>query len=185
MYVFRCLLLGGEIFPSRKEISTWLTGNNGNMTRIFNIYGITEISCWCLCEEYLKNALDSELNFMKYSMETPLGKCLDDEIVLRINRKLMDDETSPSSSSSSQSIGIEYGVLEMGSTTRITYIPEIDTNLNVVESQCRMCTSSPATEIVYRSTGDLVQRLENGQIYFCGRNNNVVKRFGKRICLGL
>ncbi|KAG4068456.1 hypothetical protein HA402_004796 [Bradysia odoriphaga] len=44
----RCLILGGEPFPSMEEVSLWFTVNDGIQmhARLFNIYGITEVSCW-------------------------------------------------------------------------------------------------------------------------------------------
>lgn len=46
----RCLIFGGEPFPSMEEISLWLQINGDGevqmRTRLFNIYGITEVSCW-------------------------------------------------------------------------------------------------------------------------------------------
>lgn len=178
MYEFsRCLLLGGEVFPYRNEISSWLSNSNGvekkTYPQIFNIYGITEISCWCLCNEYSHSYQQEQCE--KFKLNTSLGTCLDNEVSLRII------DTADSSFTNTHNLQIvqqERGVLEMGSRTRFTYIPQLDTELN----ECRMCNNN--CQIVYRSTGDIVERLEDGQIYFCGRNNNTIKRFGKRICLG-
>jgi len=47
----RILLLGGEPFPSIKLLSE--ASHPQNMTRIFNIYGITEISCWSSINEII------------------------------------------------------------------------------------------------------------------------------------
>lgn len=52
----RILLLGGEAFPSVKLLSE--ASHPQNMTRLFNIYGITEISCWSSIKEIVKNNID-------------------------------------------------------------------------------------------------------------------------------
>lgn len=49
----RVLLLGGEPFPSMKLILK--ASHLQNMTRLFNIYGITEISCWSSINEIVKD----------------------------------------------------------------------------------------------------------------------------------
>ncbi|CAM9512756.1 unnamed protein product [Lampetra fluviatilis] len=45
----RVLALGGEPFPSLSALRTWKS--IGNRTRLFNLYGITEVSCWATCHE--------------------------------------------------------------------------------------------------------------------------------------
>lgn len=40
----RVLALGGEAFPSLHVLKGWR--EKGNKTQIFNLYGITEVSCW-------------------------------------------------------------------------------------------------------------------------------------------
>lgn len=54
----RILLLGGEPFPSMKLILK--ASHIQNVTRIFNIYGITEISCWSSINEITKNNIADE-----------------------------------------------------------------------------------------------------------------------------
>ncbi|KMQ95471.1 s-phase kinase-associated protein 1-like protein [Lasius niger] len=49
----RVLLLGGEPFPSMKLILK--ASHLQNTTRLFNIYGITEISCWSSINEIVKD----------------------------------------------------------------------------------------------------------------------------------
>lgn len=160
------------MFPSHSEIKDWFphrdTEEISRQPRIFNIYGITEVSCWSLCYEYLySNDQDSSPS---PDNQIPLGKCLDNETVLRISTTSMDPDTSENPNQ-------ERGLLEIGSSTRCTYIPQLDGELD----ECRICDNS---ETLYRSTGDIVQRQEDGQIYFLGRKDNTIKRFGKRICLG-
>lgn len=44
----KCLILGGEPFPSMEEVALWFKVHKEfeMHTRLFNIYGITEVSCW-------------------------------------------------------------------------------------------------------------------------------------------
>ncbi|XP_036376699.1 beta-alanine-activating enzyme [Megalops cyprinoides] len=43
----RVLALGGEVCPSVPVLLSWR--EEGNSTRIFNLYGTTEVSCWATC----------------------------------------------------------------------------------------------------------------------------------------
>lgn len=45
--------MGGESFPSMKLLSK--ASHPRNTTRLFNIYGITEVSCWSSINEIVKN----------------------------------------------------------------------------------------------------------------------------------
>ncbi|XP_072476926.1 beta-alanine-activating enzyme isoform X3 [Notamacropus eugenii] len=58
----RVLALGGEAFPSLSVLRSWR--EEGNKTKIFNIYGITEVSTWATCyripEEDLSSTLGTE-----------------------------------------------------------------------------------------------------------------------------
>ncbi|KAI1888694.1 hypothetical protein AGOR_G00171370 [Albula goreensis] len=67
----RVLALGGEPCPPLSVLRSWRA--EGNSTRIFNLYGITEVSCWATCYElHLENMnLDS----------VPLGSALRDTVV--------------------------------------------------------------------------------------------------------
>ncbi|XP_014470185.1 PREDICTED: acyl-CoA synthetase family member 4 [Dinoponera quadriceps] len=49
----RVLLLGGEPFPNIKLLSE--ASHSQNKTRLFNIYGITEVSCWSSINEIFRN----------------------------------------------------------------------------------------------------------------------------------
>jgi len=52
----RILLLGGEPFPNVKLLLE--ASHPQNTTRLFNIYGITEISCWSSIKEIVKDNVD-------------------------------------------------------------------------------------------------------------------------------
>ncbi|XP_068223088.1 beta-alanine-activating enzyme [Palaemon carinicauda] len=45
----KILALGGEVFPKLSVLREWMTDKC--KTRIFNVYGITEVSCWASVEE--------------------------------------------------------------------------------------------------------------------------------------
>nr|XP_023650132.1 acyl-CoA synthetase family member 4 isoform X3 [Paramormyrops kingsleyae] len=45
----RVLALGGEACPPLSLLRSWR--QQGNATRVFNLYGITEVSCWASCYE--------------------------------------------------------------------------------------------------------------------------------------
>uniref|UniRef100_A0A915BNA9 AMP-dependent synthetase/ligase domain-containing protein n=1 Tax=Parascaris univalens TaxID=6257 RepID=A0A915BNA9_PARUN len=47
--VLRILLLGGEAFPS-KFLSHYIS--EGTRVNIFNVYGVTEVSCWASCRQW-------------------------------------------------------------------------------------------------------------------------------------
>lgn len=49
----RILLLGGEPFPKIKLLLD--ASHPQNATRLFNIYGITEVSCWSSINEIVKD----------------------------------------------------------------------------------------------------------------------------------
>uniref|UniRef100_A0A1B0FP09 Uncharacterized protein n=1 Tax=Glossina morsitans morsitans TaxID=37546 RepID=A0A1B0FP09_GLOMM len=154
----RCLILGGEEFPSYTEIFGWLPQSTNKLfnKRIFNIYGVTEVSCWStIYEVNFHNPSSTECS-------VPLGKALDNETVLRIvdeNGKVLADDAA-------------VGELQICSTTRHCYVPQFD--------QHPICQKH---SIVFRNTGDLVKRTSDGNVYYLGRLNNTIKRLGKRLCL--
>ncbi|XP_028658083.2 LOW QUALITY PROTEIN: beta-alanine-activating enzyme [Erpetoichthys calabaricus] len=49
----RVLALGGEAFPSLVVVRNWR--GKGNQTQFFNLYGITEVSCWATCFQIPEN----------------------------------------------------------------------------------------------------------------------------------
>lgn len=70
----RFLVLGGEAFPKSKEVEQWLDWDDPNRKRIFNIYGITEVSCWATMKEVTKYDLEAE--------EISIGPILDESTML-------------------------------------------------------------------------------------------------------
>uniref|UniRef100_A0AAY5KHA4 Carrier domain-containing protein n=1 Tax=Esox lucius TaxID=8010 RepID=A0AAY5KHA4_ESOLU len=53
----RVLALGGEPCPSPGLLRSWR--QQGNCTQIYNIYGITEVSCWACCYHFSESLLHS------------------------------------------------------------------------------------------------------------------------------
>ncbi|XP_049620063.1 beta-alanine-activating enzyme isoform X1 [Syngnathus scovelli] len=66
----RVLALGGEACPSISALNSWR--HKDNTTAVFNVYGITEVSCWATCYEIplLRQPEDSA------SSAVPLGSPL-------------------------------------------------------------------------------------------------------------
>ncbi|XP_056132799.1 beta-alanine-activating enzyme [Lampris incognitus] len=67
----RVLALGGEACPSPALIKSWK--QEGNKTHIYNIYGITEVSCWASCYQIPESVLQSNEPF---PLCIPLGSPL-------------------------------------------------------------------------------------------------------------
>ncbi|XP_065356367.1 beta-alanine-activating enzyme [Calliphora vicina] len=151
----RCLILGGEDFPSSLELKTWLPLDfpiSGKS--IYNIYGITEVSCWSSIYEFDVN---------DKSDRVPLGKPLDDFTFFRV----VDEFGNILNHNDCK------GELEIGSSIRRCFIPQSDDSIKIIE----------LTDTLYRKAGDLVECNSNGHYYYIGRTNNTIKRLGKRLCL--
>ncbi|XP_054645265.1 beta-alanine-activating enzyme [Dunckerocampus dactyliophorus] len=65
----RVLALGGESCPSPSVLSAWR--HEDNKTDIYNIYGITEVSCWACCYRIPPSHLQQSSNISASSV--PLG----------------------------------------------------------------------------------------------------------------
>ncbi|XP_054845846.1 beta-alanine-activating enzyme [Eublepharis macularius] len=57
----RVLALGGEAFPGLNVLRSWK--GKGNKTHVFNIYGITEVSCWATCYRIPEALFSSDHRF--------------------------------------------------------------------------------------------------------------------------
>uniref|UniRef100_A0ABM5GI35 Beta-alanine-activating enzyme isoform X1 n=2 Tax=Pogona vitticeps TaxID=103695 RepID=A0ABM5GI35_9SAUR len=64
----RILALGGEAFPGLSVLRSWK--EKGNKTHIFNIYGITEVSCWATCYKVPEEFFSADHRF---DLLVPLG----------------------------------------------------------------------------------------------------------------
>ncbi|XP_002074263.4 beta-alanine-activating enzyme [Drosophila willistoni] len=89
----------------------------------------------------------------------PLGQPIDDHTVVKMQRLKH----------------LNTAELLLGSASRRTYIPELDDRM-----QGKLLKG-----MVFRATGDLVCRTEGNSIIYQDRSNDVVKRAGARISLGL
>nr|XP_042911125.1 beta-alanine-activating enzyme isoform X2 [Parasteatoda tepidariorum] len=65
----KTLAFGGEICPSINKLRKWISPENKTM--LFNLYGLTEVSCWATCHKI--NVADTFVN-----AAIPLGKLLSD-----------------------------------------------------------------------------------------------------------
>ncbi|KAM7410368.1 hypothetical protein PAMA_001691 [Pampus argenteus] len=72
----RVLALGGESCPSPSLLSSWR--HEDNKTHIYNIYGITEVSCWACCYKIPQSLLQSGNTTVS---SVPLGTPLMDTLV--------------------------------------------------------------------------------------------------------
>lgn len=85
--------MGGEPFPSRKLFLK--ASHPQNMTRLFNIYGITEISCWSSISEIAKNTqldescLGEILSETIFEIRNEDNKITTDEGILYIGKYLI------------------------------------------------------------------------------------------------
>ncbi|KAM5194147.1 beta-alanine-activating enzyme isoform 2-T2 [Mantella aurantiaca] len=66
----RVLALGGEQFPPVSMLRRWM--EPGNKTRLFNLYGITEVSSWATCYEIPESLLNSHAGDPLIPLGTPL-----------------------------------------------------------------------------------------------------------------
>lgn len=148
--------MGGESFPLPRDISNWQDWESENRKRIFNIYGVTELSCWSSIYEVTKNDLNS--------FKIPLGKEL--------------DETN-------------YGYYSPPPSSN--YDPNDCVEQLLLLSKSRVCYINHKNRLKYEAsfngfyacyTGDLVRKL-NGKLYWHGRTNDVVKRFGERVDMNI
>jgi acyl-CoA synthetase len=135
----KTLVLGGEEFPKMKFVTQWQDWKSLSKKRVFNIYGITEMSCWSTLYEVMGD-----------EKEVSLGNPIDDVLL--------------------EMVGLE-GEFILKSRTR----------------KCILNSEDPSVLMgsdveVARSTGDLVERRE-GQLFYKGRLNATVKRFGVRVNL--
>ena len=53
----RVLALGGEACPSLDLLRSWR--QDGNRTEMYNVYGVTEVSCWACCHRVPESLLES------------------------------------------------------------------------------------------------------------------------------
>ncbi|XP_076676078.1 aminoadipate-semialdehyde dehydrogenase isoform X2 [Andrena cerasifolii] len=142
----RVLLLGGEPFPKLESLLE--TKHPHNSTKVYNIYGITEVSCWASVNEVVTTSLPCHTNC--------LGQALS-QTILQVR-----DETG-------EVVKNGTGILHIGSNSRVCVLN--DESVGDLELP------------VFRDTGDIVNIDEEGRIFYKGRKNGIIKRFGHKVDL--
>nr|XP_033341796.1 beta-alanine-activating enzyme isoform X2 [Megalopta genalis] len=142
----RILLLGGEPFPKLDLLLEAI--HPCNNTRIYNIYGITELSCWASINEVTIKNRQTDVQC--------LGEALS-HIIFQVRNEVGEVITNGT------------GFLYIGSNSRICVID--DEKIEELKLP------------VFRESGDIVSIDEDGKIFYKGRNNSIVKRFGNKINL--
>ncbi|XP_054458423.1 beta-alanine-activating enzyme [Anoplopoma fimbria] len=66
----RVLALGGEACPSPALLRSWR--HQDNTTHIYNVYGITEVSCWACCYKIPESLLKTHTSPSSVPLGTPL-----------------------------------------------------------------------------------------------------------------
>nr|XP_026491057.1 beta-alanine-activating enzyme [Vanessa tameamea] len=141
----KILALGGEPFCGIKRLKE--LKDVKNKTKIFTLYGVTEMSCWACAAEL-------DLNQIHSDREVPLGKCLSEtEIILQPTHK-----------------NKNTGKIVLASKTR----------------KCTILNKATGTDennsLKYIDTGDIGE-TRNGTIYYRGRKDDIIKRFGHKVNL--
>ncbi|XP_065584190.1 beta-alanine-activating enzyme-like isoform X2 [Artemia franciscana] len=147
----RILALGGEAFPSF-DFMRFGSIQEGRVS-VFNLYGITEMSCWASIEKLCFESGQREVKRGKLHNEVSLGKGLS-ETSLRLR-----DNTG-------EEIFHGFGEIFIESANRLCYVDDEDVE------------EVPSS----RATGD-VGELINGKLYFRGRNDEIIKRFGRKVSI--
>ncbi|GFS17700.1 acyl-CoA synthetase family member 4 [Elysia marginata] len=154
----RLLTLGGEQFPRAPELRLWLDPTN--KTQLYNLYGVTEVSCWASCQQVDKHSL------LLHDKPVPIGAALDEtEIKLSpLSTERVPDDVAINP-------GQEIGEIIIGSSTRVCIIDD------------EQVKKSAHSHVVWRQTGDVGTLGADTNIYCLGRVDDQVKRLGKRLNL--
>ncbi|XP_014845630.1 PREDICTED: acyl-CoA synthetase family member 4 isoform X3 [Poecilia mexicana] len=154
----RVLALGGEACPSPAQLRSWK--HEENKTAVYNIYGVTEVSCWASCcrvpdPQLLCSSLPAlnTAGVCSTASSVPLGTPLMDTVV-----EVRDEDDCI--------ITEGEGQVFIGGEDRVCLLDGEDTVV-------------PGT---MRATGDWVN-VKDGQLYYLGRRDRMIKRNGKRVNL--
>ncbi|XP_075972142.1 aminoadipate-semialdehyde dehydrogenase [Anticarsia gemmatalis] len=141
----KILALGGEPLNSIKRLKE--LKNKDNKTRIFTLYGVTEMSCWACVTELDLDKINSD-------REVPLGTCLSETQL----------------------------VIDSGKENK-------NTGKIILVSKTRQCIILNKTKgndeensLKFVDTGDIGEN-KSGTIYYRGRRDDVIKRFGNKVNL--
>lgn len=138
--------MGGEALPIADEIRCWQDWDRDDRKQIFNLYGITEMSCWASIHKI-------QMEDFKYD-SIPLGTPLEDT-------KFAYYKNTEN--------GLEELVLITKS--RVCFIDNSNTDKNLKKIQGNFFA---------QRTGDFVMKID-GKLFWYGRANYMIKRFGERI----
>ncbi|KAL2734539.1 beta-alanine-activating enzyme, partial [Vespula maculifrons] len=142
----RIILLGGEPFP---KIDLLIAIKHfENRTEFFNIYGITEVSCWASINKI--TWIDKEIE------SSYLGTVLS-ETIFQVRNE--DDNI----------VSKGDGHLYIGSNSRLC----------IIDNEVLQNMKRP----VFRNTGDIVHIDNKGRIFYKGRQNDIIKRYGNKLNL--
>ncbi|XP_033611608.1 beta-alanine-activating enzyme isoform X4 [Cryptotermes secundus] len=158
----RVLVLGGEPCPSVQVLEQWKSKQN--KTEIFNVYGITEVSCWATVHKVVipdvaKSFDHNDCGTHAPSQQdpVPLGNALSQTLLA------VKDE-------SGEEVFTGEGELYIGSMDRVC----------LVDSETVQNLQFP----VYRATGDIVKIDGSSRMMiYLGRKDNIIKRFGHKVSL--
>ncbi|KAG7174546.1 Beta-alanine-activating enzyme-like, partial [Homarus americanus] len=181
----KVLALGGEIFPKLSLIKQWL--KKTCKVRIFNLYGITEVSCWASAAEVtveeplasskqittdnvkIPSSSDEQLNTLECMCTdmTPVGKALSSTIIKVLSEK-------------GEEVGEgREGEIYIGGSERICWVDDGSVVFNDKEDSD---VKTRQIQSILRPTGDR-GILKNGKIYCLGRLDRQVKRSGQKVSL--
>lgn len=186
--LLKVLALGGEMFPKLSLIKQLV--DEMCKTRIFNLYGLTEVSCWATVAEVLidelvtnreenppktvtgkemiQNFSERKLNLPGYSLKdmTPIGNSLSFTKVKVLSKSGEDIRDG------------EEGEIYIGGQERMCWVDDgtVSPNKGFTAIENRQSLS------FFRPTGDRGV-LNNGQIYCIGRLDCQVKRNGQKVSL--
>jgi acyl-CoA synthetase (AMP-forming)/AMP-acid ligase II len=202
MSSLRYLFLGGEPFPCVAEWRLWLP-KEPPTPRIFNLYGITEVSVWALIEEVFSEQLRYKPLHYQISLGLPLK---DTEVILCVKSRRAHDEfvsefinlnemlsersrrkelkrkrfLAKTLASSLSSPSLSSSTEEKQTRTKKTvHVLQGRLYVGGPNRVCLLNSMNDSGER-WRDTGDDV-RVVNGKIYFVGRSDFVVKIYGKRV----
>ncbi|BFZ15006.1 hypothetical protein BsWGS_18046 [Bradybaena similaris] len=159
----RVLALGGEQFPARESLMAWLHADNMR-TQFYNLYGVTEVSCWASCQHVDVTAV------IKQEELISIGETLSKTVI-----KLVADETVTETPTSDCE-----GDIWIGSQSRVCLI---DAEVSENSEKSWSSEVKERGQIVWRNTGDRGKLLQDGRILCLGRRDDQVKRHGKRLSL--
>ncbi|XP_022079526.1 acyl-CoA synthetase family member 4-like isoform X2 [Acanthaster planci] len=147
----RVLAFGGEICPTVAQINHMRAADN--ITKFYNLYGITEVSSWASCYH-----IDTQCDMEDYHRSIPLG-----EPLLETTLEVRNED--------GQTITDGEGQLFIGSNTRVCLLNDETWPVPVGDERG-----------VMRSTEDRVRITDRGLI-FVGRHSDHIKRNGIRVSL--